>query len=282
METNATFTASPDGSALPLSGLEQTGKALISAFDHVPDLFIFVKNADRVFVDCSEPFVSLMGCRSKAQIIGKRDEDFSPEYLVEHYRNYDIAVLETGEPLIDLVELVRNRDGSYDWFVSTKTAIRNPEGAITGLLGVTRSLTIKEAASDSLRTLTPAIELITRDYARALTVGDLAGSVLMSPSNFSRLFKQHFGVTPHKYLLRVRLMAACDLLATTSLSIGEISVRTGFYDTSHLTHELRRNRGMTPTDYRSEYQTSHSYRQRHHASDAPVADALELQPDPVG
>ena len=44
METNATFTASPDGSALPLSGLEQTGKALISAFDHVPDLFIFVKN----------------------------------------------------------------------------------------------------------------------------------------------------------------------------------------------------------------------------------------------
>lgn len=267
-----------------VGGLEQTGMALIAAFDHVPDLFVFVKNADRVFVACSEPFVSLMGCRSKAQIIGKRDEDFSPEYLVEHYRGYDEMVLATGDPLIDLVELVRNRDGSYDWFVSTKTAIRDDWGTITGVLGVTRSLTIKETASDSLRTLTPAIEQITREYARPIAVSDLAAKVLMSPSNFNRLFKQHFGVTPHKYLLRVRLMAACDLLATTTLSVGEISAQTGFYDTSHLTHELRKSRSMTPTEYRAEFQHSHSYRRRHHAAGTrplePSPD--ELEPSPLG
>lgn len=268
----------------PINGLEQTGTALIAAFDHVPDLFVFVKNSDRVFVACSEPFVSLMGCRSKSQIIGKRDEDFSPEYLVEHYRSYDERVLSTGEPLIDLVELVRNRDGSYDWFVSTKTAINDDHGAVTGVLGVTRSLTIKETASDGLRTLTPAIEQITREYAKPIAVSDLAAKVLMSTSNFNRLFKQHFGVTPHKYLLRVRLMAACDLLATSSLSIGEISAQTGFYDTSHLTHELRKSRSMTPTEYRAEFQQSHSYRRRHHTADhLPLGPApAELEPSTIG
>jgi PAS domain S-box-containing protein len=268
----------------PVGGLEQTGTALIAAFDHVPDLFVFVKDAERVFVACSDPFVSLMGCRSKSQIIGKRDEDFSPEYLVEHYRNYDERVLATGEPLIDLVELVRNRDGSYDWFVSTKTAIRDEQGAVTGVLGVTRSLTIKESVSDGLRTLTPAIEQITREYARPIAVSDLAAKVLMSTSNFNRMFKQHFGVTPHKYLLRVRLMAACDLLATSSLSIGEISAQTGFYDTSHLTHELRKSRSMTPTEYRAEFQQSQSYRRRHHAVDTlPLgAGPDELEPSTIG
>ncbi|WP_382303564.1 helix-turn-helix domain-containing protein [Herbiconiux sp. UC225_62] len=258
-------------------GILATSAALLSVFDHVPDVFVFVKNARREFVACSEPFTALMGFDSADEIIGKRDEDLSPEYLVVHYREYDEAILRTGDPLIDLVELVRNRDGSYDWFLSTKTAITDASGRSVGIMGVTRSLTHRDRAAGQLLSLTPAVELISREYARPIKVDELAGHALMSTSHFSRLFKQHFGVTPYKYLMRVRLMAACDLLATTTLGVGAISARTGFYDASHLTNEFRRERGMSPTEYRSRYRTWPSYRSERQS----VMGLLGSPPDPI-
>jgi AraC-like DNA-binding protein len=192
-----------------------------------------------------------MGYRSASQLIGLRDEDISPEYLVEHYRSYDERVLHDGERVLDLIELVRNVDGTYDWFLTTKLPIRGHDGVILGLVGVTRGVTKRNALVERLVPLTPAVQLIATEYHRPLGVQDLADSVAMSPSHFSRIFKSHFGATPHQYLRRVRLMAACDLLATTDLPLSVVAARTGYYDQSHLSNDLVRERGLTPTAYRA-------------------------------
>jgi transcriptional regulator GlxA family with amidase domain len=42
-------------------------------------------------------------------------------------------------------------------------------------------------------------------------------------------------------------------LSTTDLAVGDIAIRTGYYDHSHLTNELTREKGLTPTDYRQRY-----------------------------
>jgi PAS domain S-box-containing protein len=201
--------------------------------------------------DVGEPFVQLMGYRSASQIIGLRDEDISPEYLVDHYRSNDERVLTTGERIVDMIELVRNVDGTYDWFLTMKQPIRAPGGTILGLVGVTRGLTKRNALVERLLPLTPAVSLIVSGYHRQLSVRELADSVAMSTSQFSRLFKRHFGATPHRYLLRVRLMAACDLLATTDLALSVVACRTGYYDQSHLSNDLVRERGITPSAYRA-------------------------------
>jgi PAS domain S-box-containing protein len=240
----------------PRELLEHYGDALLGAFDHVSDVYVFVKDQDRRFVACSEPFARLLGYRTVTQLYGLRDEDISPEYLVEHYRAHDARILSTGERLVDLVELVRNTDGSYDWFLTTKTPISGSDGAVIGLVGVTRALTKRGSATERLMSLTPAVELISREYARGLSVRELAESVAMSPSHFSRSFKIHFALTPHQYLRRVRLMAACDLLSTTDLPMMAVAARAGFYDQSHLSNEFRRERGLTPAAYRDKYRDS--------------------------
>jgi PAS domain S-box-containing protein len=242
-----------DGADSERDLLAHYGDALLVAFDQVSDVYVFVKDRDRRFVACNEPFAKLLGYRATSQLYGLRDEDISPEYLVEHYRRHDEQLLQSGERLVDLVELVRNSDGSYDWFLTNKTPITGEDGAVVGLVGVTRGLTKRGPVAERLMVLTPAVEMISRDYSRPLTVADLAGEVSMSPSHFSRTFKEHFGVTPHNYLRRVRLMAACDLLSTTDLPMSAIADRTGFYDQSHLSNDFRRDRGMSPAAYRKAF-----------------------------
>jgi AraC-like DNA-binding protein len=259
-----------DAVALAAAELHHAGASLMAAFDHVSDVFVFIKNTRREFIGCSLPFVTLMGFRSRSQLVGKRDEELSPAYLVQRYRRDDEHVLTTGESLVDVIELVRNAEGGYDWFLSTKTALRDEDGTITGLVGVTRSLTRRDPVTEKLISLTPAIETISREYARPIKVEELAARVMMSPSHFTRLFRRHFGVSPYKYLRRVRIMAACDLLATTDLPINVVSARAGFYDPSHFANEFHADRGMSPSVYRETFQRD----QRH-----PPSEIAEIWPD---
>ncbi|GHO50478.1 helix-turn-helix domain-containing protein [Ktedonospora formicarum] len=83
-----------------------------------------------------------------------------------------------------------------------------------------------------------------------LSLADLASEVDLSPSHFASLFRETTGFTPHHYVLQRRLERACSLLKTTRHSIGEIAAAVGFYDQSHLTRQMRRFMGITPTSLR--------------------------------
>jgi PAS domain S-box-containing protein len=239
--------------------LAASGDLGLQVFDEIHDIFFFVKDLELKFVYFNRAFSTLLGLRAD-EILGRRDEDLSPEYLAEHYREDDRKVIETGARLVDTIELVHDVDGAYEWFTTTKFPVVS-NGTIIGVAGVTRSLTKRSRAAERLVPFEPAIRLISEQYDRQLSVGELAESVSMSPTHFTRLFKAHFGTSPHRYLRRVRLAAACDLLSTTDLAVGEIAIRTGYYDHSHLTNELTRAKGLTPTDYRQRYRRRQRRRQ---------------------
>lgn len=232
--------------------LSTAGDLGLAAFDELPDVFFFVKDRERRFVYFNRAFTTLMA-RPSDQLLGKRDEDLSPEYLADHYRADDEAVLNRGERLVGVVELVRNTDGSYDWFTTTKFPVRNVDDDVIGVAGITRSLTKRAGVHEMLLPLEPAIRLISEHYDEQLSLAELAQSVAMSPTHFARRFKEHFGVSPHRYLRRIRLEAACDLLSTTELAVGDIATRIGYYDHSHLTKDFVRNKGLTPSEYRARY-----------------------------
>lgn len=230
-----------------------SGPIGLQAFEELPDIFFFVKDRERRFVYFNTAFTTLMGLTSE-QLLGQRDEDISPGYLASHYREDDEAVIVAGKRLVGVVELVHNSDGSYDWFTTTKFPVRDQRGDIVGVAGITRNLSKHAAAHAMLQPLEPAIRLISERYGEQLTLADMARAVSMSETHFSRRFKAHFGISPHRYLRRVRLEAACDLLSTSDLAIGEIAVRVGYYDHSHLTNDFVKAKGLTPSRYRSQYQ----------------------------
>ncbi len=110
----------------------------------------------------------------------------------------------------------------------------------------------KSVAASSVRVMSGEqkrriVDLVAHAFGTRLTIDQLAGELRMSPSHFSRLFKASFGVTPHDYVLRVRLDAATRALQLTGgESISDIAQRCGFSSQSHLTAQMRQHLGTTP------------------------------------
>jgi AraC-like DNA-binding protein len=78
----------------------------------------------------------------------------------------------------------------------------------------------------------------------------VARQVALSPFYLNRIFKAQYGVPPYRYLIRLRIDHATDLLRDSVLTVTQICHRAGFNSLSHFTTTFRRHVGMSPTQYR--------------------------------
>jgi AraC-like DNA-binding protein len=86
-----------------------------------------------------------------------------------------------------------------------------------------------------------------------ISVADIATSVGLSTSRFFRVFRKSFGVTPHAYVMRRRLVLAEELLRKTDMGVAEIALRAGFSDQSHFSRCFRRSTGVPPQRFRRQH-----------------------------
>lgn len=80
----------------------------------------------------------------------------------------------------------------------------------------------------------------------SLPLEQLAQAVGMSPFHFSRRFRRSTGVPPHRYLIRLRVQRARELLLRANPDLNEIATQVGFYDQSHLATHFKSAFGITP------------------------------------
>jgi AraC family transcriptional regulator len=105
-------------------------------------------------------------------------------------------------------------------------------------------------------TLSKDVFLRVKDYIEAhldepIEVSALANIAGRSPFHFTRVFAQAVGVSPHRYIVRVRLERALELLRDGRFGLAEIAACTGFADQSHLSRWVRRVYGVSPTQLAS-------------------------------
>jgi AraC-like DNA-binding protein len=77
----------------------------------------------------------------------------------------------------------------------------------------------------------------------------LAGIIHRSESQFIRHFRHEKGMTPHQYLLNIRLNAVKYYVATTGLPLSHIAEECGFNDASSLVNSFKQHTGLTPRQY---------------------------------
>jgi len=72
----------------------------------------------------------------------------------------------------------------------------------------------------------------------------------VSYTTFRRSFKQQTGLAPSQFQNTIRINCACDLLATSELSVSEIAQQAGFETVYYFSRMFKKKTGQTPTRYR--------------------------------
>jgi len=93
---------------------------------------------------------------------------------------------------------------------------------------------------------------IRRNYAKKLTLREIADRLYISPQYLSRIFKNETGQTPGSYITHVRVEESKKLLVNTDTSIVDIPEMVGFEGQSYFTKVFKKFTGVTPGHYRRE------------------------------
>ena len=91
-------------------------------------------------------------------------------------------------------------------------------------------------------------------YHESIQLEDLASMTHLSRFYISHSFKKEIGMSPMEYLIAIRIKESKILLRTTNYSISQVADIVGFTTPTYFSKQFRKSTGISPTDYREQYQ----------------------------
>ncbi len=94
------------------------------------------------------------------------------------------------------------------------------------------------------------LQFIHDNCTQKLTLSELSKRCFYNPSYFSRMFREHYGLTLTEFIQNSRFERACALMADNTLTIDEIAVQSGFGSKRTLYKVFHEKTGLSPAEYR--------------------------------
>ena len=88
------------------------------------------------------------------------------------------------------------------------------------------------------------------NYSKNLSVGEYAKMCNLSESRFSHLFKEITGISPVKYIIRVKLEKSKDMILNTDYPLSQICSDVGFSDQNYFSRIFKKYYGTSPSKLR--------------------------------
>jgi AraC-like DNA-binding protein len=101
-----------------------------------------------------------------------------------------------------------------------------------------------------LRGIENAKEYIQDNYAKDISVFEIAQKAFVSPFHFSRMFKEFTGISPHHYLVDTRLKHAEMLLKNTDIPVTQVCFASGFNNAEHFSYAYKKKFKIQPSSVR--------------------------------
>lgn len=219
-------------------------------FDCLADIVFFIKDAAGRYVVVNDTLVSRCGAERKTDLIGKTPSQVLGASLGGGYEKQDQAVLETGEPILNQLELHVYPNRSIGWCMTNKRALRADDGAFAGLAGISQDLRAPDMNHEDYTQLQSAIEYADEHLSDAPDIDTLSSVARMSPYQLDRRMRRIFGLTTGQWVLKQRLDLARRQLLQTDEPIIEIALNAGYRDQSAFSRQFLRATGFTPSAFR--------------------------------
>lgn len=145
------------------------------------------------------------------------------------------------------------------WYLDLVNLFKNPEDAPSStadslMMSILSRIGSWENRHKRQAVLHPAVSqtltLLESDYRRDLSISELARAVGFSPSHLRSLFREQMGLSPNRYIQKLRLRAARQHLRSPYLSIKEVAYLSGFSDPNYFSRHFRKEEGVSPREWR--------------------------------
>ncbi|HJV79120.1 MAG TPA: PAS domain S-box protein, partial [Paludibacter sp.] len=130
--------------------LRESEQMLQTVLDHFPGV-VFWKDRQSNYLGCNQAFATAAGLNSPSEIVGKTDFQLPwGETEGENYRADDLEVMEKEFTKLHIIETQHQADGKVIWFDTSKIPLREPEGKVIGVIGVSSDITDRKIVEDAL------------------------------------------------------------------------------------------------------------------------------------
>jgi len=248
--------AGDDGNAF-LDSLKG-GQVASKMFGLLPHVSFWVKNQAGAFEYVNLTLVKEHGFEREDQLIGLTDHDLYPPSTASGFRSDDVQVMQTEISIEHKSELIPNIAGGVGWRETCKIPLYDNDDQVVGTAGMSRGLGITEGrpGPTQYREISVILGAIYKCVEQDIKVVDLAKTANISVSTLERMFKEHMGTTPKKFILKTKISTACEHLVMSKKSIKAVGDAIGYEDHANFTRAFKKLMGISPSQYR----TAHQYR----------------------
>ncbi|MEI6714416.1 MAG: AraC family transcriptional regulator [Verrucomicrobiota bacterium] len=150
------------------------------------------------------------------------------------------------EEIVDIFESLQ-RDASSEHPIAGEICLT----LLRLLLLKLQERAIPAAASEprALATYRRARQLLEQNALVWHSADEAASRCGMTPEYLSRLFKKYAHTTPYRFLMRLKMSRAAELLLDANLKVREVSEELGFSDPFHFSRAFKRLYGASPEQF---------------------------------
>lgn len=130
--------------------LAQERDLLHILMDNLPDQ-IFFKDRDSRFTRINQAAAQALGLSDPLEAVGKLDADLHPEELAGEYLADEQRLIAADQALVGKLEAQRTPEGKDRWLSTTKVPIRDRDGRVVGIAGISRDVSDRIQVEEALR-----------------------------------------------------------------------------------------------------------------------------------
>ncbi len=159
---------------------------LLNDFIDATDDFIFYKDLDYKYIGCNKAFAEFAGI-AKEDIVGRTDFDLFDDYYSNLFRDTDRDVIEKGKTIINGY-WTRYRDKKAVYLSVKKAPLRDKDGKIIGLVGISRDSTEQKNLEDTIKHQHNYLQTILDMQESMLVITDDGNNIIEANKSFLEFY----------------------------------------------------------------------------------------------